>query len=507
MGIKEEIRALIVPNPNIQLRPGEFCVFYVKGQYGTSHLQTTTKVKPGVGLGVVVPVSKHFGIGVGKRKVKTETSTQTVWDKQSCEFYLLDNRIVIKFKKGIYDIAIGSITNTQVYKDAIEIHCGSQKHMLFMSKSEIKRFIHLFDLLGQAQQMGINLDDLGSTVTTGYTYAQAPVQAPIQQAPATQPYSVSYGGAQITSNRTATNDYARTIFLWAVGRKPTPIKKRDEYPRYLFDDCNIQNAPKFHKEMIEQGYLATPSPADTLSSFKVTELKEILKENGLPSTGKKDALVQSILENVPNEKLVRLVPSNQYVLSEFGKQYVDAHDDYIKLHNHRAWDISAAEYDAEKAATPNMRFNDICWRIFNRRITQTQEIREHRNIYYNMFLLTKEEGKNKTALDMLLRVLYIDVSGATNSYVDLVKRGWMTKQDFSKEVESSIFFAPSMIKDIGNLEEEFSNDMLERICTWRLPINLCPNNLYADIVFSIFRGDFDEVKYKHYLAMEYQRRI
>ena len=118
MGVKEELRSLIVWNPNIQLRQGEVCFFFSKVQYGTPHLETTTKVKPGIGLGVVVPVTKHFGLGLGKRKVKTEISTQKVWDKESCELYVMDDRIALKFKCGVMDIDLGTVTNLKVNKDA-----------------------------------------------------------------------------------------------------------------------------------------------------------------------------------------------------------------------------------------------------------------------------------------------------------------------------------------------------------------------------------------------------
>ena len=492
MGVKEELRSLIVWNPNIQLRQGEVCFFFSKVQYGTPHLETTTKVKPGIGLGVVVPVTKHFGLGLGKRKVKTEISTQKVWDKESCELYVMDDRIALKFKCGVMDIDLGTVTNLKVNKDALTISCGAQDHVLFMPNRDVKRFMSLFNLIVQVEKMGLDMADF----VPGYNNApnQAPVYAPTPSAPETQSNTVS-------------DDYAKAIFLWAMGRKPATIKKRDEYPRYLYYECNIQNGPEFHKEMIEQGYLAPPSPADTISSLKVGELKEILQENGLTTTGKKADLVQSIVANVPNEKLVHLVAKNVYVLSDYGKQFLEAHDGYVQIHTHSAWQITQAEYDTEKAATPNAKFNDICWRIFNRRITQTHEISAHRNIYYNMYTLTKEEGRNKDALDLLLRVLYIDLSGSDNPAVDSYRRGWMNQSEFAERVESSILFAPAVVKEIGDLEESFSDDMLTRLYQWQLPTNLCPNTLFTDIVHSIIAGTFDEAKYKGYLATEYRNCI
>lgn len=107
----------------------------------------------------------------------------------------------------------------------------------------------------------------------------------------------------------------------------------------------------------------------------------------------------------------------------------------------------------------------------------------------------------------LLRVLYIDLSASTNPTVTSYKRGWMDLSEFSERIDASIFIAPDIVKDIGNLYKFFSDDMLTSLYQWKLPINLCPNNLFTDIVHSIINGTYDEAKYKGYLAMEYKNQM
>ena len=110
-------------------------------------------------------------------------------------------------------------------------------------------------------------------------------------------------------------EYAKTIFLWAH-EKASPVRKNDEYARYFLYECGVKNPSSYHKELIADGYFENAPIAAILSSLKVTDLKQFLTSIGQVSTGKKDILIERIIQNADESTLNRLCPDELYVLSE-----------------------------------------------------------------------------------------------------------------------------------------------------------------------------------------------
>ena len=292
MSVKDQLLSIIVKNPNIDLIPGEVCFYQAKAQIGTprEEIVTTTKTKPGFGVGF--RVTKHLGIGVGRQKVTTKTESHIVWDKEPCEFFVLDDRMVLKVKKQNVIIDYDRVTNLKVNKDALTITVGSQDCYLFMAHKDVERFISVYQLIGEAGKEGIDTRNLLSG-----------------EVPSNEDYS--------SPKKNNSDAFAQALFLECIGRKATPVMKRDEYPRFLFYDCNIQNAPKYHKEMIQAGYLEPAPIADILAAMKLAELKGILQQNGLNATGKKAALIDSIIANIPEKTLTAMFPEkNMFCLMQ-----------------------------------------------------------------------------------------------------------------------------------------------------------------------------------------------
>lgn len=483
MSVRDQLLAIIVKNPSIQLNPGEVCFYQTKAQVGTprEEIITTTKTKPGLGFGV--RVTKHFGVGIGRQKVTTTTESHTVWEKEPCDFLVLDDRMVLKLKKQNVIIDYDKVTNLKVNKDALTITVGSSDCVLFMAHKDVERFINVYKLIGEAGKEGIDTRSLISG------------DAPSDEATRHQSAPSNQKGVP--------EAFAKAVFLDRIGKKANPVKKRDEYPQYLFYECNIQNASKYHKDMIQEGYLEPAPMADILATMKVPELKEILQNNGLKGTGKKTDLIAAIIENVPEKTLSALFPEKRYVLSEMGKSFLDEHADYIRLSAHQSWNISPAEYDTAKGA--NGRFYDVCWGIFNSRIMNVDNLTQHRNIYYNMYTLLKEEGKNQNAMEMLLRVLYYDVNSLSSGYLQGYREGYFKKKEFLEKAAQEVYFAPAIIKDIGDMEEYFSEEMIERLYSHKDALQPCSKKLFSEIVHAILDGNFDEYYYKQCIVADYRK--
>lgn len=299
-------------------------------------------------------------------------------------------------------------------------------------------------------------------------------------------------------------DYAKTIFLWAH-QKASPVRKIDEYARYFMYECGIKNPVAYHQDLIKQG-LFVPAPVGaSISSMKVAELKKILSELGLPTTGKKDALIQRILTSADDSVLNKYCPEKLYIPSEAASAFLQANQNYVLVHTHKSnWGIDWHEFDANYK--PGMSFYDVAWGIFNNRIIDSHNF--GRNEYFNMYQLLMEEGKKDRAIKMLLQVLYLDLSGACDhGSLRLYKEGIYTKKDLLEHFDIAIMLAPGIISRIAELKYEYDDSIIDWLYDHKLPIQVCSKQLFRKIVLSIFDGTFDEEAVNEQLQRAYAKAI
>jgi len=159
MNIKEQIKAIIVRNPVVNMGKDELCFFQANSQYGQQVEQIKTTTKPGIGIGIGVPVTKHFGIGIGKRKVKTKTTKEVVWEKTKCIVLLTTNRFLYKISNQVYQIDLDTFQDIQLHNDAITIVSNGRPYYFFMKNSDVQKFMTTWGLIGEAARNGLNAKD------------------------------------------------------------------------------------------------------------------------------------------------------------------------------------------------------------------------------------------------------------------------------------------------------------------------------------------------------------
>lgn len=294
-------------------------------------------------------------------------------------------------------------------------------------------------------------------------------------------------------------DYAKAIFLWACG-KSTPVRGKDDYSRYFLTECGIQNVPAYHRDMIKQGYLEKDDEAKSLQNLKVAELKSLLTSLDLPVTGKKDALIQRILDSGKAAEVLKQYPET-YSLSTVGADFLSAHDDYVQLHRHKVWDISWQEYDAKHKQGQS--FNDTAWGILNARAVKDTRL-FGRVEYYFMYEILHDEGRRADAIQMLLRVLYLDLSGVSGipSY-DMCRRKIISKKDLAEHFEANFILAPGIIEPIAGYRDVYTDEMVDKLFAWKLPVQVCSKKTFLKLVHAALEGNFDTTEVKKALSAEY----
>lgn len=299
-------------------------------------------------------------------------------------------------------------------------------------------------------------------------------------------------------------DYAKAVFLWAHS-KAAPIRDNDSYARYFLYECGIRNPSKYHRNLISEGYFEEASVEQTLNSLKVTELKEILSALGESTTGKKDALIWRIANNTDTSLIERYCPKKLYVLSALGQSFLADHDDYVMIHKHKNWGIDWKEYDARKV--PDRSYYDNMWAIFNEQLSRGQQD-FGRTQYLFMYQLLNEEGKREQALQMLLRVLYLDLSGVdVLRYTDYYRQGFYKQKDMREMFNTVITFAPGIISPIKDLADVYSDEMISTVYEQRLPVLVCDQNLFLSIVHSVLDGTYNQEETKEKLKRAYYKYL
>lgn len=299
-------------------------------------------------------------------------------------------------------------------------------------------------------------------------------------------------------------DYAKTIFLWA-NAKATPVKTADNYVHYLLYECGIRDANKYHRDMIKEGYLVEAPVASVLKSRTIADLKQILSEMGQTVSGNKSILIDRIIHNADESILGRYVPDKYYELSDKGRQFVVDHNDYVLIHKHKNWGIDWHEYEVNHK--PGCSYYDTMWSIFNKRIVNNPH-HFGRYEYFCMHQLYEEVGKRELALEMLLRVLYIDLSGVCGlDTLKLYKDGFYSKEELIDYFDSFVMLAPGIVNGIIRYHDIFNDSFIDHLYEQKLPIQICEKKLFLEIVHSILDGSYNEEYTKLQLRDAYSKTI
>lgn len=116
---------------------------------------------------------------------------------------------------------------------------------------------------------------------------------------------------------------------------------------------------------------------------------------------------------------------------------------------------------------------NVVWRIINDRL-KTANLQKQRNLYLSLYQILKEKGNMSDALEMLLKVFYLDFSGieGENSY-HLYREGILTKKILKEYFQICILLAPGNVKLLSEYKELYDAEMIEQLYSWQLPTNIC----------------------------------
>ncbi len=274
-------------------------------------------------------------------------------------------------------------------------------------------------------------------------------------------------------------------FLKTLNKKK--VLKTEEYPRYMSYRYGVQrNLKQLHQSLIKTPMLNATSDNELLKKLKVSELKEILKENNLSTSGKKEELIERIEKSVKPNKFRKKLPKDKvYFLSESGNAYIERNKFFLDVH--RKGNIDDFESLLEKFLTSDFsNFNDILWAQLQQEKIIHRSRRDYgllRNTHLSMARILQEESNLEQALIEYLKVIYIDLSGYGNNN--------------NLESFSLLFIAPGVANKIKDLSRYVDESTFESVYKENLPMKYFSKKQYESIINDMMMGlEVDLNKYK-----------
>ncbi|WP_411953580.1 SAP domain-containing protein [Alkalibacillus sp. S2W] len=190
-------------------------------------------------------------------------------------------------------------------------------------------------------------------------------------------------------------------------------------PGYFEYNYGLQVNRSLNK-LIREGYVEEVTPAESLSTLKVPELKEVLKSKQLKVSGKKDNLIERVKENFSTNEISNLVESNILKASTKGEDVLNEYYYIVPAHRNDSKDgvynvANAIRHVKGLNYKPNN--GDISWALFQASFSKNIKELKYglmRNDLHNMAKQLRKEERYSHALFNYFRVFIYDTSGLNN---------------------------------------------------------------------------------------------
>lgn len=251
-------------------------------------------------------------------------------------------------------------------------------------------------------------------------------------------------------------------------------KAKTDFPRYIDYRYNIKDPLTLQKVVIKEGYIEKADISTSLHKLKNEELKNVLEKHNLPTSGKKQILVNRILSELDTDVLNL---DCIYIPTEKGKELLKEFD-YLFLID--LYGLEIEEYEAAKEKySKYLTTNDIIFRALNDKFN-TYNCRGDfglaRNELFHMAMLLKSEKRYTDCLYFLIKVLYYDLSGMTNGgYIEDVL---------------CLSVAPGLYKEIKSLSDYYSVEIVDKVYSlYKLPYHYFSKDIFFIILEKIFNNE------------------
>jgi hypothetical protein len=265
--------------------------------------------------------------------------------------------------------------------------------------------------------------------------------------------------------------------------------------------------------LLNRGFLKIGNLKDVLKNQKLERLKIILKTNDLKASGKKENIIQILLDKIPHTELDGLFPNKTYSLTNIGEEELKNEEYIIYIHKNGYEDLGIWSLNKLVHTEPYRPYRDKIWQYLNtdcqRKHLSNGDFGLYRNCKYQMSLFLNKEKKFKGELALLAEVAFYDLSGLPNNYNKASFLEIMSEYFFPYEKshvtipEGIIYSIVCCQKELGYSDDELkiflTEEMNKQIV--RAPIQLFTSEECVQIIFLEKYNNKEELK-KLYTKVE-----
>lgn len=248
--------------------------------------------------------------------------------------------------------------------------------------------------------------------------------------------------------------------------------------RYNVDPQQLLNS------LESNGLIAKGDVSDTIKLLKVDQLKSILKKHSLKQTGRKQELIDRIIENIPTKSIEKYCKCANYVLTPKGENILQEELTQNIIFAHRHPNDHINPYTMSGASV-----NDTLWRKLHQdclTFASNNDWGLYRNAKLRMAEIREDEKGYKDALALYAEVCYYDCTGLQNSIDGKLNQ---YDEDMSQLIVPSIF---NRMADIMK-QQNISIDDLRLICQLRIKNGMSPVDIDINKVINFIIQKVNEM--------------
>lgn len=276
----------------------------------------------------------------------------------------------------------------------------------------------------------------------------------------------------------------------------------DSFPSFWKYNYDIENVKSYLENLVNRGFLKKEMNLQmNLDDLKVVDLKNLLKENSLPVTGKKDDLIKRIIEQVSLDSLRDDCKRLRFLRTETGEKALEEapYIEYLDRNNLR--DVSISEMSKYVHLMPRVDFRKGILEILTEKIKKFAAAGDYglcRNSKLCLFEFYYLEKQYKDAYYTLLDVIFIDINDFLGNGFDKSSMQFSLDFFFDSEHPKIVEFAFARMAELQTFlnisDEQLSKDMKEHWFEFQIPYHILSVDDCVAIYFAEKTHDSEKMK-------------
>lgn len=283
---------------------------------------------------------------------------------------------------------------------------------------------------------------------------------------------------------------------------PKFCESGNKFQGFWWYKYGIKDVQDILDSLMKRGYIQHGTITDAINMEKIPTIKAELQKRSLAVSGKKEDLVNRLVNNVLESDLSVAFSRRPYSLTETGEKILKKYEWIPFIHNHEIEGLGIWSLTEMMETPPYTNYRDKIWSFLNQR--GIEHIRNnnfglYRNARFTMSEFVADEGKTKTAFSLLCEVITYDLSGLSNDFqikfLDIESRHYFPYE------KSIVTMAPGITSRIKKFAEEFGwtdtelrSQLITEMKKIELPFRLFTVEECADIVIAEIHKDQTNLK-------------